>query len=216
MSEEVTLHGYRYSVYNRIALIALHLKQITFETIEVDPFDDLDPAYLNLHPFAKVPVLTHAGFSIYETQAITRYINRAFPGLALEPDDAKCLARMDQVIGIIDSYAYWPMVRQVFSQRVFQPLTGEKPDEHEIQIGLETSTRVLAALESIARQQLVLDGKTITLADCHLAPMMDYFTRAGEGQEAVQKYPALLSWWQQLSNLPAFKNTDQNLSELGA
>ena len=53
-------------------------------------------------------------------------------------------------ISIIDSYAYWPMVRQVFSHRIFKPCYAEAGDEKEILAGLKSSTRVLGALEAIA------------------------------------------------------------------
>ena len=76
----LVLHGYRYSVYNRIARLALAEKGLACERVEVNPFDPDRPAvYLTLHPFGRVPVLVHDGFALYETGAITRYLDRAFP-----------------------------------------------------------------------------------------------------------------------------------------
>ena len=51
-------------------------------------------------------------------------IDRAFSGPALQPAEPQALARMDQIIGIVDAYAYWPLVRQVFSHAVFRPPDG--------------------------------------------------------------------------------------------
>ncbi len=214
VADKVTLHGYRYSVYNRVARMALHHKGVAYTTVEVDPFTDLDPAYLDLHPFARVPALTHGTFSIFETRAITRYIDNAFSGPPLQPDDAKALARMDQVIGIIDNYGYWPMVRQVFSQRVFSPLEGEASNEDEITAGLAASRHVLAVLNGIADEGLVLNGRDFTLADCHLAPMIDYFVRAGEGRDALSSFPVLLKWWELISIMPALQSTDPKLPDM--
>ena len=115
MADPVQLHGYRYSVYNRIARLALLSKKVEHQTIEVNPFAELSEAYLRLHPFGRVPVLTHGAFRLFETSAITRYVDRAFTGRPLQPEGAAALARMDQVIAVIDAYAYWPMVRQVSS-----------------------------------------------------------------------------------------------------
>ncbi len=213
MSETVTLYGYRYSVYNRIARMALHMKDVVYDIVEVDPFTDLDPAYLNLHPFGRVPVLTHGTFSIFETLAITRYIDHVFTGVSLQPDNAKAFARMDQVIGIIDNYGYWPMIRQVFSQRVFRPLAGVPSSEEDIVAGLAASHKVLTVLDRIAKEELVLNGRIITLADCHLAPMMDYFVRADEGRDALLSYPALCRWWEQVSIMPILQSTDPKLSD---
>src|SRR5579871_5451798 len=140
----LVLHGYRYSVYVRIARLALAEKGVTCDRVEVNPFaPDVPASYLALHPFGRVPALVHDGFTLYETGAITRYIDRAFPGPSLQPTGLQALARMDQIIAIADSYGYWPMVRQVFSQGVFRPRLGQPADTAEIGRGLVASAKVL-------------------------------------------------------------------------
>lgn len=208
MVEPVHLHGYRYSVYNRIARLALLLKNVEHHTIEVDPFAELSKAYLMLHPFGRVPVLTHGAFRLFETNAITRYIDRAFEGPALQPEGAAALARMDQVIGVIDAYAYWPMVRQVSSHSFFRPFLGEESSRAEVDAGLEASRKVLSFLDSVAGEGEILTGRDITLADSHLAPVMDYFVRAEEGKAALSHHPALQRWWNQVCVLDAMKATN--------
>lgn len=208
MADPVHLHGYRYSVYNRIARLALLLKNVEHQTIEVDPFAELSEAYLMLHPFGRVPVLTHGAFKLFETSAITRYVDRAFKGRALQPAGAVALARMDQVIAVIDAYAYWPMVRQVSSHAFFRPFIGESSSREEIDAGLEASRKVLSFLDGVAGDGEVLTGRDITLADCHLAPMMDHFLRAEEGKAALSPHVALQRWWDQVSALDILKTTD--------
>ena len=41
--------------------------------------------YLALNPFGRVPTLVHDGFVLYETTAITRYIDEAFGGTRCSP-----------------------------------------------------------------------------------------------------------------------------------
>jgi glutathione S-transferase len=208
MADPVHLHGYRYSVYTRIARLVLLLKQVEHGTVEVDPFAELSPDHLRLHPFGRVPVLTHGAFTLFETAAIARYVDRAFEGPPLQPEAAAALARMDQVVGIVDAYAYWPMVRQVASHAFFRPLFGEPSSREEVDAGLEASGKVLSVLDSVAAEGRVLTGRDITLADCHLAPTIDYFVRAEEGKAALSRHPALQRWWEELSALPALKATD--------
>jgi glutathione S-transferase len=208
MTDPVHLHGYRYSVYNRIARLTLLSKNVEHETIEVNPFAELSDAYLRLHPFARVPVLTHGPFRLFETGAITRYVDRAFKGPLLQPESAAALARMDQVISVIDAYAYWPMVRQVSSHAFFRPFFGEASRREEIVTGLEASGKVLSFLERVAGEGVVLGGREITLADYHLAPVIDYFVRAEEGKAALSSHPALQRWWDQMSTLEVVKATD--------
>jgi glutathione S-transferase len=208
MADPVQLQGWRYSVYTRIARLALLSKQVEHETIEVDPFAELPEAYLRLHAFGRVPVLTHGAFRLFETGAITRYVDRAFPGRPLQPEGAAALARMDQVISVVDSYAYWPLIRQVSSHGFFRPRFGEKSSREEIDAGLEASGKVLSFLDGVALEGIVLDGRELTLADCHLAPMIDYFVRAGEGEAALSSHFALKEWWDRMSVLDVMTATD--------
>ena len=208
MTDPVHLHGYRYSVYNRIARLVLLSKGVGHRTIEVDPFAELPPSYLQLHPFGRVPVLTHGVFALFETNAITRYVDRAFEGPPLQPERAAALARMDQVISVVDAYAYWPMVRQVSSHAFFRPLFGEPSNREEIDAGLSASRKALSFLDAVAREGLVLNGKDLTLADCHLAPMLDYFVRAEEGKAALSGHRALQGWWERTSGLEVLTATD--------
>ena len=202
----LVLHGYRYSVYARVVRLTLAEKKLAYDWAEVNPFAPDRPAsYLALHPFGRVPTLVHDGFALYETGAITRYIDRAFPGPALQPADPQALARMDQVIAVVDSYGYWPMVRQVFSHRVFRGRTGQPVDEAEVERGLAASATVLAALEP-----LVGDG--LSLADLHLGAMMAYFTLAPEGAELLSRHGRLSAWWHRLSARPSFAATDPWIS----
>src|SRR3954454_15980870 len=126
----LVLHGYHFSVYNRIARLTLAEKGVAYDRVEVNPFaPDVPASYLALHPFGRVPTLVHDGFALYETVAITRYIDRSFPGPALQPTERRSLARMDQIIGVVDAYGYWPLVRQVFSHGVFRPRSGQAGDK---------------------------------------------------------------------------------------
>jgi len=205
----LVLHGYRYSVYNRIARLALAEKGVAYDRVEVNPFaPDVPAAYLALHPFGRVPALVHDGFALYETAAITRYVDRAFPGPALQPAEAKALARMDQIIGVVDAYGYWPMVRQVFSLRVFRSRLGQPVDEAEIAKGLAASVKVLAALEKLASKEAFLVGPTLSLADLHLGAMLAYFVQAQEGDALLHKCVRLAAWWQRLRQRPSVAATD--------
>ncbi len=209
MRGTVTLHGYRFSVYTRIARVVLAEKGVGYTTEEIDPFaPDVPLAHLGMHPFGRVPVLTHGTFRLYETAAIARYIDAAFDGPPLTPTDPQAQARMAQAIAITDNYGYWPMVRQVFSHRVFRPQAGEPAREGEVSAGLHASQRVLAALDAIAVEGMVLGGATVTLADCHLAPMIDYFVAAPEGAEMLNGHPALADWWSAMREWPTLLRTD--------
>jgi glutathione S-transferase len=208
----LVLHGYHYSVYVRIARLVLAEKGVAYDRVEVNPFGpDVPAAYLALHPFGRVPTLVHDGFALYETGAISRYIDRAFAGPSLQPRNPQALARMDQIIAVVDSYAYWPLVRQVFVHRVFRPRTGQPADDAEVASGLASATKVLAALERLATEEAFLTGSTLSLADLHLGAMMAYFTAAPEGAVLLGCQPRLADWWRRLQTRPSFSVTAPGL-----
>jgi glutathione S-transferase len=201
----VNLHGFRYSVYSWIARLALHEKGVEYNWVEVNPFSEVVPAdYLEMHPFKRVPTLVHDEFVIYETNAITRYVDEAFEGSHLQRVQARERARCNQILSIVDNYAYWPLVRQVFSHGAFRPCMGWPSDKLEIQHGLDAAPRVLGALEQLASGGQFLSGDGLSLADIHLAPMIGYFTEVSEGNALFNQHKRLAAWWSTMSRRAAY------------
>jgi glutathione S-transferase len=205
------LHGFRYSVYLRIVAMALVEKGLDWTHVEVDPFDEIPEAYLALNPFGRVPTLVHDGFVLYETTAITRYVDEAFAGTRLQPAHPQARARMNQIVAVADSYGYWPMVRQVFAQRVFSPAAGWGADEAAIAEGLGKSAGVLAALDRLAEGGPFLVAGSLSLADLHLGAMMACFTMAEEGRRELARHRVLGEWWHAFSTWPSLARTDPGL-----
>lgn len=204
----VDLHGYEYSVYSWIARFALHEKGVEYDWREINPFAEEVPAsYLAIHPFKRVPVLAHDRFTVYETTAITRYVDETFDGPALQRTHPGERARCSQIVSIVDSYAYWPLVRQVFSHGFLRSRTGRPADAGEVRQGLDATPKVLAALEAITGDGPYLCGDDISLADIHLAPMIGYFVLVPEGHDQLQVHPRLSRWWSVVSKRQAYRET---------
>lgn len=204
----LTLQGFGPSVYTRVIRLVLAEKALEYRYEEIDPFEDEPASALSWHPFGRVPVLDHDGFRLYESAAIARYLDAAFPARSLVLTEPQAAGRMSQVIGIVDAYGYRPLVRQVFAQRVYAPAHGLVGDEAEIALGLDAAGPVLDAFEAIAVEGLVLTGARATLADCHLAPMIAAFAAAPEGSAALAARPALRSWWRHWAARPSMRATD--------
>ena len=197
MSEPV-LYGAAYSVYVRSARLALAEKGVAYRLQEVDIFaeDGPPPDYLRRQPFGRIPAFEHEGFRLYETGAIIRYIEEAFPSPDLMPADPRARARVNQVLGILDNYAYRTLVWDIFVERVGKPRDGEASDEAKIAQALPLARTCLAALGDIMGDQAYLaGGEQLTLADLHAAPMFAYFVLAPEGQELLAQQRGLSRWW---------------------
>jgi len=201
----LVLHGAIYSVYTRIVRLVLAEKDVAYDLATVDVFDAGGPpaAYLKLNPFGRIPTLQHGSLELYETGAITRYLDAAFPAPPLRPRALRSRARVDQIIGILDSYAYRTMVWDVFVERIRAPLHGRPPDEARITAALPRARTCLGALETIRGRSRYLVGSGLTLADLHAAPILAYFTKAPEGEAIMAEFPALAEWWADMSKRPS-------------
>lgn len=208
----VELHGYKFSVYAWIARLALQEKGVCYQWIEVDPFQHpLPPNYLDKHPFGRVPTLVYDDLVIYETGAITRYIDEAFDGPSLQASTPQDRARINQIMSVVDSYGYWPLVRQVFSHGVFRPRNSRAHDPAEVTRGLAEAPKILGALERLAGGGSFLVGDRLTLADIHLAPMLSYFAEHPQGGELLRDYPRLSDWSVAIGRRNAFVQTRPRL-----
>ena len=81
---DVVLYGTPLSPYVRTARMALAEKGVGYT---LKPVDLKDPAYRRLHPYARLPAMEHGRLRLFETAAITRYIDEAFDGPTLQPVD---------------------------------------------------------------------------------------------------------------------------------
>lgn len=210
----LTLTGYHLSVYTRAARMALAAKGLRHGYEERYPFDPAQAELLRrAHPFGRVPVLEHGRLRLYETQAILDYIDAAFSGPSLVPGSAASRAQMRQVMGIVDNYLYWPLVRQAFSHAVFRPRMGEVADRAQVAAGLAAAPRVLDALEEIAGEGRVLATGRRCLAGCLLWPMLDYFRMVPEGAAMLAARPVLHTWAGWIADSPEALATQPRLPE---
>ena len=130
---EFTVHSVPGSPFGRAVLATLEEKGALYRLSPVMPGTMRAPEHLSRHPFGRVPVLEHYGFSLYETQAILRYLDRVLPAPALTPGDCKAAARMDQAMNVNDWYLFQGVANVIGFQRVVKPrLMGLAPDETAI------------------------------------------------------------------------------------
>ena len=204
------LFGAAYSVYVRAARLALEEKRVRYRLVEVDVFaPDGPPAdYLERQPFKRIPAFEHDGFRLYETGAITRYIDEAFAGPPLMPSAPRAQARANQIISIIDNYGYRPLIWDIFVERVRAPAQGRSADEAKIAAALPSAALCLRALDDLVESQgPYLTGTVISLADLHLAPMVAYLAMAKEGAALLAAQPRLSRWWQAMRERPSIAAT---------
>ena len=196
------VYGFPRSTYVNIVRLVLTHKDVPYE------FHDLEPVmgkaeHLALHPFDRVPILRHGDFMVYETSAITSYVDEAFEGPRLTPQDVRAKARMNQWISAVNSYYYPYMIYHVTHERLVFPELGIASDEKVVAHALP---KVEAALDVMERElshgRDYLLGSELTLADFFLLPSTFAFSLTEEGKAMYPKYPAFCRWRERMENLP--------------
>jgi glutathione S-transferase len=183
-------------------------KGVAHELCETNVFDPamLDPGYETIHPFRRIPALDHDGFQLYETGAIARYVDEAMPGPALQPSGKRARARMNQIVSVVDSYAYPSLIRGLVVERLFAANEGRAPDERVVADSLAAGRHCLTALGGLATQPY-LTGTRFTLADAWLVSIVAYLWPVAEGATLLREFPALVRWWQTVADLPSVTAT---------
>jgi glutathione S-transferase len=204
---KITLWGFNGSTYVRTIKMLLAEKGVT--DIEQVPLNVLagephTPEHLARHPFGKVPVVAHDGNTILETSAIARYLNDVLPGKSLVPATPKDRARMDMVVGLIDSYGYGALLGGVAAFHLFPDFVGGQNEEAR-QKGIANGRKVIELAMKTKGASPFIAGD-ISLADLYLAPIVFYVSLTPD-LAAVSDVPGFTDWWTSIQALQSFKDT---------
>jgi glutathione S-transferase len=202
------VYGPAGSTYVWSARMALAEKGVAHDLIEVPFGAHREAPHLARHPFAKVPAFVHDDFELYETQAIVRYIDERFAGAPLQPEDVHEWSRMNQIIGIIDAYA-WPAIAGgiLFHRRIAPRFLGQPPDEAAIAAALPRARLCLAEIERLEGDHRFLAADFVTLADLMAAPLLYHFARVPDGAAPFAEHPKLSAWLKRMEERQSFQVT---------
>jgi len=196
------IFGIPQSTYTRTVRMACEEKGVPYELKVARPHS---PEVNAIHPFGKVPVLRHDGLELCESKAIASYLDRAFGGPKLIPDDAKAAAQVEQWVSLINTAIDPAMIREYVLGYVFAK--DGKPDRARIDGAVEKMNAQAAALDKALANTGHLVGHSITLADLFLLPILFYVGQFPEGAELMKSHPNLSAYYDRHAARPSFKNT---------
>jgi glutathione S-transferase len=213
---EFTVHSIPGSPFGRAVLATLEEKGASWRLSPVAPGTFRSPEHLARHPFGRVPVLEHNGYSLYETQAILRYLDRVLPTPALTPRDPKRAARMDQAMNVNDWYLFQGVGNVIGFHRVVGPrVMGLKPDEAAIEAVMPKAHTVFRELARLLGEQPYFAGEAVSLADLLVAPQVEFFTQTPEWAVLGAPHANLVAWVARMEARPSLKATTwERVSEM--
>ncbi|NOJ98487.1 glutathione S-transferase family protein [Corallococcus sp. CA049B] len=195
------LHGNPMSTCTRKVLTVLAEKghEVEFINIDLMKHEQKTPEHIARQPFGVVPALElDDGFVMYESRAISRFLDRTLPGPSLTPADPKAYALMEQFIGVEQSYFSGPAMKIVMER-----FRGTNNEEN-VAKGREGLKRPLEVLDAALANRPYLAGNDFTLAEVCFAPYMEYLFAMGE-KDTVAPYKNVMAWWDRVSNRPSVK-----------
>jgi glutathione S-transferase len=203
---EIIVYGIPGSPYVRLPLLACEEKGAPWRLEAMAFGTTKSPEHLARQPFGRIPAIEHDGFKLYETQAIGRYIDRAFAGPMLTPVDPKAAARMDQVMNIVDWYVMPSITSKIGFNRVIKPIFGLPVDEQAVAEAVEPAKVCIRALEDILDDKPYFAGDQVSLADLMAVGHLDFIMETPEGAEIMAGSP-LLAWLDRMAERPSVQKT---------
>lgn len=204
---DITLWGFDGSTYVRTTKMVLAEKGCTnFRQVPIDVLagEPKTSEHLARHPFGKVPVLDYDDFRIVETSAIARFLDSVLPGAPLTPANPVDRARMDMVIGIVDSYGYGALVAGVAAFHLFPDFVGGQ-NEAVRHAGIDTGRKVLEFAMKIKGSSTYIAGD-LSLADLYLAPIAAYVAMTPDSATLFD-VDGFADWWSTIQARPSFAAT---------
>src|SRR5271156_5949309 len=201
------VYGPAGSTYVWSARLALAEKGVAHELVEIPFGEHRQEPHLARHPFAKVPTFEHDGFTLYETQAILRYIDEGFPVAPLQPTDLHQFARMNQIMGIVDAYAWPSIAAGILFNRVLAPRFGLPVDEEAVAAALPRARLCVSEIARLMGEQPYLAGERVSLADLLAIPLLYFFSRVPEGEAPIAEHPNLRAWIGRMEQRQSFQVT---------
>ena len=204
---DLTIYGLTLSTFTRTALMAAIEKGVAFERGITDFPEMKSDAHMAMNPFGKIPVLRHGDFVLYESAAICKYLDRAFGGPPLQPQEARERALMDQWISVVNSYIAGHAMGKLVGPYLFPKGKDGTPDRDKIEKSKPKVRQHLAVLDTAYGDRDVLVGNGITLADLAVAPVLHYISLTPEGAELLDPVPNVRRALAALQTRPSYTET---------
>ncbi|MCZ6710341.1 MAG: glutathione S-transferase family protein [Gammaproteobacteria bacterium] len=193
----IRLYTHPFSIVPWRVRIALHEKGLAYETEITDLFTKPpERSFLELNPFAQIPVLDDDGFVIAESLAILEYLEEKYPEPPLMPVDLRLRATARKLM--CWGTDYWPLAwKKWMAPRMPEGLADPWTDDSVAQGRAEICHHLDVIDKQLAdRDWLVGD---YSLADICYAPFVLVLERVELGCEVTSR-PAVSGWVERLKD----------------
>jgi glutathione S-transferase len=195
------------STNSRRVWVALLEKNLDFELVEIHlDGDHLEPEFVAMNPFHRIPVLVDGDFTVVESLAILDYLEAKYPEPAMLPKDPKDLAVV-RMVELVTVNELGPAL---------YPLSSEKmgwgsPEPQEIAKAKEKVETVLTFFEGLLDDRPFFGSNTLTYAECVAGTVVPLLSWVGV---SIDRYPKIQAWCDRLISRPSFQQTQFTQADL--
>ncbi len=204
---DITLYGFAPSSYTWSARLVAEEKGISHD---LEPLEFGSSEHIAMNPFAKIPVMKHGDFILYETSAICRYIDETFDGPPLQAGTPADRAIMEQWNSAFVDHFYDSCVRSIVIQRLVVPNRGGEPDEEMIANATPKARHALRVVDEALKKSPYLAGENPTISDFILLPIAFYSAQVPESEQTIAGLSALEEWLGKMQSRASFSATAPN------
>jgi glutathione S-transferase len=198
MMAMLKIHGLPPSTFTRTVRLGCHEKGIDYELVEAMP-SSIDA----LNPFRKIPAITHGDLTLFESTAILRYFDRAFPGPKLWPDETRAAAMCEQWSSAVCDSLVNAALRYMAARFGFLPVPAEMTQKY-----LDKTAEVVPIFDRQLGKHRFLAGEALTAADLFLFPVYAYFSDIAELRAIAAKAPNCNRWAGEMAARPSARATE--------
>lgn len=191
---EVEIFGFLGSTYVRTVQMVCEEKAVKYK---LSPLEFGADSHYNLHPYGKMPAAKIGDVSLFESLAISTYIDELSDGEKLHPTDPLNNALMLQWISSFIDYVYDDLVRSIAG--------NEELGTKECEKAFDTLKNIDKSMDNSG----YLVGQELTLADLYLAPMLAFALSTLDNlDDMANSLQSLNKWQQNIFDRESFKNTE--------
>ena len=206
----IKLYGFELSFpVNRVRL-CLNAMGLDYEFVRINPFagENQTEDYLKLHPAGKIPAIDDDGFTLFESNAIMKYLCRKYKS-GFYPDEITAQADVDKWLDFTSNHLANGFNKVLFN-KIIAGMVGADVDDRSLQDGYGFIGRFLGVIDKHLGTSTFLAGNAMTIADFCLLATVD---PAEVIDINMANYPHVNAWRNKLMKEPFYKDMHNSYTE---